>query len=603
MAAPTATMADNQASGGKQGSVAGSAFIMVAAVVMSRLLGMVRDMVVAAQFGRNAHTDAYIAAFKVPDLLMYLVAGGAISSTFIPTFTEYLHKKDEKGAWETFSVVGTMMSLVTAAFIVLMEIFAPALVRLLNPGYSAAKIAEAIPLTRIVLPAQFCFIVGSLLIGSLNARNRMFIPALGPSIYNFGIIIGALFSHPPDMRGLMWGALGGAFIGNFLIQAISSARLGMRFKPSLNFRHPGAQKVWKMLMPIMFGMALPNVDQIVMSFFASMLPNGDQTALTFANRTMLIPIGIFAQAMSIAVLPAMARHMAAGAVASFRVTTSKTLRTILFLTVPSSALMFALALPIIQMLYQRHNFHAADAVITAAALRFYCLGIFAWACLAILTRGFYALHDSNTPVWTGRLMTVVLILLNLIVVHLAAGPAPLFIDLQAAFQATISNIALAFSTHSLTPFAAIGSAWGHMLHTLFDARFTRSSHPFLAVEGIALSTTLAATSYTIILFVMLRHRVKDLDDRQLTITAVRILLATLALCLVTSISQAAYHAVFVTGSSHVTLYSFVEIAACGGLGLLAYVGVARYYHMQELAELENLMISKLQPILTKFKRA
>lgn len=581
-------MADKQSTQGRQGSVARNAIIMVSAVVASRLLGMARDMVIAAQFGRTAHTDAYTAAFRIPDLLMYLVAGGAISSIFIPTFTEYLHNKDEKGAWETFSVVGTVMGLVATACIVVMEIFTPQLVRLLNPGYSASKIAETVPLTRILLPAQFCFIVGSLLMGSLNARDKMLVPALGPSIYNIGIIIGAVCAHPHasgpfgGLRALTWGAMGGAFVGNFLIQAIASSWSGMKYHFSLNVRHPGVQKVWAMFSEIMFGMALPNVDQIIMSFFASMLPNGGQTALTYANRTMLIPIGIIAQAMSIAVLPAMARQTAAGAMASYRATTSKTLRTILFMTAPASALMFVLALPIVQMLYQRHAFHFADALITAQALRFYCLGIFAWSCQAILTRGFYALHDAHTPVWTGRVMTVALIVMNLVVVHLAAGPGSM-----------TSAIASDFSR------GAVKAAF----HEFAVASFGPGGHPLLAVEGIAFCTTVAATVYMIMLFVLLHRRVKDLEDKKLTIACVRIAIATFALCAVSSILQWAYREVFGTGAAHVLRHAIGELIFCGGFGLFAYLAVARYYRMKELADLERIATSKLGPLLRKLRLA
>ncbi|MDR3707992.1 MAG: murein biosynthesis integral membrane protein MurJ [Capsulimonadaceae bacterium] len=582
MAAPTLTTTDKQTTANyKQGSIGGAAFIMVMAVIASRLLGMVRDMVVAAQFGRTANTDAYNAAFSIPDMLMYLVAGGAISSTFIPIFTKYLHDGDEKGAWEVFSIVGSIIAIVTTAAIVLMEIFTPQLVAFMNLGYTADQIDKTIYLARIVLPAQFFFIVGSLLMGSLNARNRMLVPALGPSIYNIGIIIGALLAHPNDtgpfggMRALMWGALGGAFVGNFLIQAIASAKLGMRYRFSLNWRHPGVSQVWAMLLPIMFGMALPNVDQIIMRSFASMLPHGGQTALTLANRCMLIPIGIFAQAMSIAVLPAMSRHTAAGAMKKFRQTTSKTLRTILFLTVPSSALMFILALPLVQVLYQRHNFHAVDAEITAAALRFYALGIFAWSCQAILVRGFYALHDTRTPVRTGRWMTGLLILLNLIVVHLAAGGVPIWDQPVTSWQTFVQNVVV--------------------------AHFGVGAHPVLAIEGIALCTTLAATIYMLILITLLHRRLKDIEDRLLTIAIVRIVIATALLCVGAYVSQFAFNIAWPTPEKHVTLHGIAEIIFSGSIALAAYCGLAKYFKMAELDDLARMASSKLRPILVRLR--
>ena len=460
-------------SGGNASGLARAAGVVMAATLLSRLLGMVRDIVIARELGAGAETDAYTAAFKVCDLLMYLIAGGALSSTFIPTFREYLHLGKEKQAWQTFSVVATVTLLTAGAFVVLGELFTPTFVRLLNAGYSDAQVARTVPAVRIVLPAQIFFMLGGLIMATLNVRGRFLVPALGPSIYNIGIIFGAAVLYPMGfgLPGLMWGALLGAFVGNFILQIIPALRLGLRYRPSLAVMHPGAIKVWKMMLPILLGVSLPNVDQIITGRFASELPTGSQAALQFGVRIMLIPIGIFAQAMGIAVLPTMAAQAVAGQRRALKATISKALRSILFLTVPASVLLFLLAQPIVALLLQSGKFTVASTLITASALRFYSLGIFAWSAQAILTRGFYALQDSRTPVISGTVMTVVFIMMNWLVVN--------------------------------------ATTWG--------------------VSGLALATSIAAVLHMLVMFVLLRRRMRGLNDRHMLLSVGRLLLAVFAL--------------------------------------------------------------------------
>lgn len=563
-----ATPANSSPSGA--GNVGRAAVIMVVTVLLSRVLGMVRDMVITHQFGQTDQTDAYNAAFKIPDMLMYLVAGGAISSTFIPVFSEYLHNDDEEGAWKTFSIVFTAVLIVATLLVVGAEIFAEPLVRFMNPGYSDAKIALAVPLTQIVLPAQICFMAGSLIMATLNSRNKFLVPALGPSVYNVGIIAGALLADPAGtgmfggMRALMWGALGGALVGNLLMQAVAAAGQGMRYRPSFEFRHEGAVKVWHMMVPILLGISLPNVDQIVGSYFASMLGTGGQSALGLATRLMLIPIGVFAQAMSIAILPTMARHAAAGLKQEYKATTSKGLRTILFLTIPASVLLFVLAMPIVQLLYQHGKFVEQNAELTADALRFYSIGIFAWSCQAILTRGFYALQDTKTPVITGSIMTVVFVLMNLAVV-IATG------NLQRV--------------------------WLHIPFTSIGAHFVLGdgpAHPIMGVEGVALSTTLAATMYMMVLFVILRKRLRGIQDRLVTIATVRILLATTAMVLVALAARNAFEFAAPMFGNHVSLAALIELVVCTVFGSAAFFAVAKFYRMDELASVTGMIQSKLK---------
>ena len=515
-------------SGGRPGGIARAAGIVMGLTLLSRLLGLVRDQVIAGQLGVGVQTDAYTAAFKVPDLLMYLVAGGALSSTFIPVFKEYLHLKKHRAAWQTFSVVATVTVVLATVFVILAEIYTPWFVHILNAGYDAQRIRLTVPLTRIVLPAQIFFLLGGLLMGTLNARGQFLIPALSSSIYNLGIIFGAVVLYPfVGLSGLMWGALGGAFIGNFALQIVPVARLGMRYRPSLAILHPGAVKVWRLMLPILLGVSLPNVDQIINGYFASELSKGSQSAMQFAIRLMLIPIGIFAQGMGIAILPTMSSLAAGGQRKEFRATTNQALRIILFLTVPSSALLYLLAVPTVTLLFQHKNFTPEATLLTALPLRFYALGIFAWSAQAILTRAFYAMQDSRTPVVSGTVMTAVFIGMNWLVVH---------------------------TLH-----------WG--------------------VAGLALATSIAATLHMAVMYILLRRRTKGLLDGRLLISVVKTLAATLALCLATHVGNSFVLALLEVarpGSIAPKLASALFLAVAGGLGLAAFLLTARLLRMEEL---------------------
>jgi len=501
---------------------------MIVATLLSRVLGMVRDIAIAYAFGANDNTDAYIAAFRIPDLMTYLIAGGALSSTFLPVFSDYLEKNDEPGAWKTFSVVTTITLIAGIIFVVFAEIFAPQLVLLLNHGYVGhpEKAELAAYLARIVLPSQIFFLVGGLLMGTQNARGRFLVPALGPSIYNAGIIVGALAAIPLHLGlpALMWGALAGAFVGNFLLQLIAVRGTGIRFSPTVDTKDPGAVRVWKLMLPIIMGASLPNVDPIINGAFASELGKGAQTALQYSNRLMLIPIGIFAQATMVALFPSMTAQAAAMRHDLLRGTIQRGLSKILFLTVPASALFFILAEPIVALVFQHGKFHAADTLLTAEALRCYSLGIFAWSAQAILTRGFYAIQDSRYPVMSGTVMTVVFIGMNAFVIH---------------------------RTH-----------WG--------------------VAGLAAATSVAAAMHAASMYWVLRKRMRGLATPAMAVSAAKIALSTSALCLT---AAAIDHLCtnFAGGATASFRSALLHTVLAGSGGTIIYLIAARVLRMPEAA--------------------
>lgn len=381
---------------------------MMLSLFLSRVLGIVRDNVMARQFGLGADTDAYRLAFQVPDLLFFLIAGGALSSAFIPVFSEYLHTDREDDAWKVFSVVVTFMSLLVTGFIAVAWIFAEHLSRLVAPFKDQELIPLIAHMSRIVLPAQFAFFIGGIMFGTLYARQRFAAPGLGPNVYNLGIIFGALVLSgffTPGVIGMSWGALVGAVVGNLLIPLIVMRKLGSRFRPSLELSHPGVKKVFRLMLPVVLGLSLPGVYGLIMQAAGTAYAVGVNTALDLSNKLMQAPLGVFGQSLALAAFPALTQFYAQQRMDLYRQHLASTLRTVLYLSLPISALLVVLAPDIVTAVFEYGKFGKADTVATAICLQMFGLGVWAWCLHPVLMRGFFAIHETVKPVVIGTLTT------------------------------------------------------------------------------------------------------------------------------------------------------------------------------------------------------
>mgnify|MGYP001179521549 CR=1 FL=1 len=385
---------------------AGRATLLVMAfVLLSRVLGVVRSMALGNVFGQNATTDIYIRAFAVPDMIYLLMAGGALSTVFVPVFTKYTSDGDESGAWQALGRIATLVGVVVAGVILVFEIAAPWLARLAAPAFSDTAVAQMVPMIRILLPAQWFFFVGGLLIATLQARGRFFIASLGPIIYNAAIIAGALSQagRPnPDVSAMTWGALIGAGAGNFLLPLWDLLRSGGRIPLGLDLKHPGVRRFLELLLPAMLGLGLSQLGFLITGFFLG--EGGALSALRNGYELTQAPIGIFAQASAIVLFPAISLLAAKADWPAFRREVHHGIRRILFLTVPASLLMSLLAEPIIRTLWPR--FSAQEVADAADALRLYSIGTFAWSAQAVLGRGFFAQQDTKTPLAITKFMIV-----------------------------------------------------------------------------------------------------------------------------------------------------------------------------------------------------
>lgn len=381
-----------------------ASLIMMASVFLSRVIGLVREMVIAWAGGAGAGVDAYQIAFVLPEILNHIVASGFLSVTFIPMFSRYLAQNREDEGWRVFSVIFTGFGSLMALLILLGVWFAPALVALLAPGIRDQTVmAEAVRMTRIILPAQFFFFAGGMLTAVQFAKEKFAVPALAPLIYNMGIIMGGVFLFRVcGMAGFSWGVLGGAFAGNFLLQVRGARRCGMVFQLRFDFRHPELRRYIGLTLPLMLGLTMTFSTEVFFKLFGSFLPEGSISALNYSLRVMLMLVGFFGQAVGVASYPFLARLAAENRFREMNRLLNAALR-YLSLVIPASALMMALRHEIVRVLFERGRFDAVDAAMTANALLAILTGAFAFAAQTVVVRGFFALQDTLFPAIFGTL--------------------------------------------------------------------------------------------------------------------------------------------------------------------------------------------------------
>jgi putative peptidoglycan lipid II flippase len=386
--------------------VARRAGVVGAATMLSRVLGLVREQVMAALFGAGLATDAFNVAFRIPNLLRDLFAEGAMSSAFVPTFTAVQKNEGDAGAW-AFGRQLLVTLLVTLLVICAMGwVLAPQLVRLFAPGFAAVpgKLELTVLLTRVMLPFLPAVALAAAAMGMLNARGSFAVPALAPTLLNLGMIVGGVSLIPvvqrlgqPAILAMALGVLIGG-IGQFACQLPALHRMGFRLRPEWPRAHPAVRRVALLMGPAVIGLAATQINLLVSTLIASLLEQGSVSWLAYAFRLMQLPIGVFGVALATVSMPALARAAVDQDMGSLKATLSATLRLVFLLTAPAALWLAVMAVPVIALLYQHGRFVTADTQRTAAALVMYCVGLPAFAAVGVLTRTFYALGDTGTPV-------------------------------------------------------------------------------------------------------------------------------------------------------------------------------------------------------------
>jgi putative peptidoglycan lipid II flippase len=400
-----------------------AAVLLAASVMLSRVLGFAREAVLANRVGAGAEMDAYRAAFQIPDLLNYFLAGGALSIAFIPMYARVRGRDGEAAAERLFAVVlGTVGGIALLATLLLWW-WADALIALQFPRFEPDTQALATHLTRIVLPAQICFVTGGIVKAVLMARDRFAAQALAPVLYNLGIIgAGLAFSQSLGVEGFAWGALGGAIVGALLVP-LADAHWGARIKLAIRIapRDPDLRRYLLTAAPLMLGLSLLTVDEWYERWFGALLEPGTVARLGYARQLMLAPVAVAGQAIATAALPTLSRLWSEKRIDELNETLLNTLRAGLCLAALGGGALFALAQPLVAFVYQHGRFTASDAEIVTALLRILSFAVPGWILQQIAVRAFFARGDT----WRPMLLATAVALLAI----------PLYLSLGSRFGA------------------------------------------------------------------------------------------------------------------------------------------------------------------------
>ena len=506
----------------KRQTILAGAGIMAAAALLSRILGWVRDRSIGHYWGSGPHTEAYWAAFMVPDLLYYILAGGALGASVIPVFTAYLREGKEEESWRVANTLATVLGSLALVGIALIIAFAPGMVTLAAAGFrkEIGKASEAAMYVRLLAPMVFFTVLSALFTGILQAHRHFTAPAFAWLVYNVGIIVGAVvggrwFVAQGDVAGLRIVAMG-VVVGAALLVLVQIPALvarGFRYRPSLDLANPGVREVLGRFLPYMAGLAFTQICLLWLpSFFGSFFPNG-VTSLRYANRLVVLPLGLFGIAISTAAFPVMAERLAAGEIGEFRKLFSGSLRAVFFLSVPSTAFLVVLAGPILRLLWRSGRFDEAAVSAATFCLLYYAVALIGLSGLQIVNRAFYSLKDVVTPPVVG-----------------------------AGYTGLIVGLAL-----------LLRGSW-------------------LQYAAIALATSVGVSVGMIVMFELLRRRLGRIDGREITLSFVRVVVASAALAVVTLyVSRFCGHLLQVPITQFTTVAPNVE----GAAGAKAAAPIAR----------------------------
>jgi len=390
----------------RQHSAFSATVLLITTIMLSRVVGFLREMYIAWAFGANSVTDAYNAGFTIPDWVNYLAAGGTASITFISIYTRFLAQNREEDAQKTFSVVITIMSVVLIAGILIAEIFAPQLNRLMFGQFKPDELALCVHICRILLPAQLFFYIGGVASAVLQTRRMFLIPAVGPLFYSGGIIFGGLlFSHHLGISALAYGGVAGAFVGILLLNAIGAGRAGVHYRPSFEISNPAFREWIRLSIPLMLGVSLVTADEWIQRHFAAG-SIGDITRLTYARRLFQVPIAVLGQAVSQASLPFFARLFGERRLPEFSQTVNDSVQRVFSASLLVSGFMVAASLPLIDLAFRRGHLHFFDSEITAVYFSWFSVSLAFWAAQALYARAFYAAGNTLTPMIASTVITL-----------------------------------------------------------------------------------------------------------------------------------------------------------------------------------------------------
>ena len=506
----------------------------------SRLLGLVRDQVLAYLFGAGNAMDAFTIGFRIPNLMRDLFAEGAMSAAFVPTFTRRLAARGRDEAWKLGNQLINVLIVTTGLLVVAGIVFAAPLVSLFAGDYAEVpgKLELTTTLTRIMLPFLSLVAIAAAFMGMLNSLQHFFTPALSPAMFNLAMIASGFALVPlmprlglPPIAGMAIGAIAGGF-GQVIMQWPALHRAGYRYRPMLNLRDPGLREILRLMGPGTLGLAAVQINLLVNTVLATGEGTGAVSWLSYAFRLMYLPIGLFGVSIATAVLPALSQQAARGAPDAMRQTISSALRLTLMLNVPATIGLVALATPIVALIFERGSFTAADTAATAAALACYAPGLLGYSAVKIVVPSFYALGDSRTPALISVGSVALNVALNLLLVK------------------------------------------------------------FLGYRGLALGTAIAAVVNAVTLLHVLRRRLGGLEDRRLVTALAKITVAAACMGLAAAAAERWLASVWPTPE---VLGQTIRLGSAIAVGLVVLAGTARVLRIEEFDEARQRILARLLP--------
>lgn len=507
----------------KQTNILSAAAVMMITVFLSRILGLIRDRLLASTFfgGSEWQLDVYFAAFRIPDMLFQLIVAGALSAAFIPVFSQYLEKKEEE-AWE---VATSVLNIALMIFLFLGSIFflfSKQFCSLVAPKFSPEQLNLMVNLSRLMLLAQFFFIISNFVTGVLQSHQRFLVPAMAPVVYNLGIILGIL------MLASFWGIYGpttGVILGAFLhllIQVPLAFLLGFKPRFNFNFKHPGIREIGRLMLPRTLTLAVSQIELTIAVLIATSLSVGSLSIYYFAQHLNALPVGLFGMTIGQAALPTLSAEAGKTNLDDFKATFRATFLQILFLALPASGFLLILRIPLVRLVFGARAFPWEATLLTSKVVAIFSLSVFAQCLIQLLIRGFYSLRDTKTP---------------------------FFIGSGAVVLNVVTALLLTFVYH-----------WG--------------------ILGLAVATTLASLVQSTLLFFFLKQKIDGLEEKKLVLPLLKMGLATATMMIGLWMSMRFLDIILDTSR---TINLLLLTCLSSFLGILVYVLLAKLLEIKELA--------------------
>lgn len=539
----------------KQISVAKSAGIVSVAVMFSRVLGLVREMIFAYFFGSGFIYDAYVVAFRIPNVLRDLFAEGALSAAFVKVFTDYQINKSEREAWKLASLVLNALAVILSIVTIIGIIFAPQFINFIADGFPPEKIRLTVVMTQIMFPFILLVAMAAVAMGVLNTKGIFGIPASASTVFNitsmlFGLglaywLSGGSWLVPKDPKTLpempaQWAIIGmamGTLIGGaaqFVMQIPSLLKVGFRFSPILSFTDEGVRQVMRLMAPAILGTSAVQINVLINTYFVSQI-DGAQGWLSYAFRLMQFPIGIFGVAIGTASIPVLSRMASQKNFGEFRNTLSSSIKLVFLLTLPSACGLIVLGEPIIRLIYERGAFSNASTMMTAYALAGYSIGLTGYAAIKILSPAFYALNDAKTPM------------------------------IIAVISIAVNALASYLFRNLLMPYG-----YGHV--------------------GVALATSSVALVNFFALFLLMRKRVNGINGSDILASFLKIAAASAVMSIV---AYAIYFLLHQRFGGNGLIFKMIEALVPIAVGGLIFVVTAKVLKVDEITKLYDALARKL----------